>query len=79
MKDVFKDSRLSLKAKGLYFCLVNKKDSTLEDLCKMSRDGRDSTRNAIKELKEKGYLIQNKIREGGRFTGSEWIFPKETN
>lgn len=65
--DVLNDSRLSLKAKGLYSYLYSKPDGwdfETTRMAKDSTDGRDSIRSAVKELEEAGYLKRYKLPNG---------------
>jgi hypothetical protein len=67
---------LSWKAKGLLWYLLQLPDdfkiyrSHLEN---QSTDGRDSTYSAMTELKIKGYLVHETIREKGRILEHAWI------
>lgn len=71
------DKNLTLKAKGLLsLCLAlpNDWEYTIAGLCKLSDDGRDSVRSALKNLKENGYLKIRKFREiSGQFS-TEYTF-----
>lgn len=66
--DIIKDTRLSLKAKGLYFIVAETGESGAA-LHALSKDGRDAHLNAIKELIDNGYIKRQTNRsEGGMFT-----------
>lgn len=62
---VFFDENLSWKAKGLLtqiFSLPPSWDYTEVGLTKLASDGLTSTRSALKELEEAGYLVRTRIR-----------------
>ena len=72
----FKDATLSWKAKGLLsniLSLPEQWDYSLEGLTKLASDGESSTRTALKELEEHGYLRRRPIRINGRFVDWEYI------
>lgn len=53
------DRNLSLKAKGLFTIILGLPDTwnfSNEGLCSLCKEGKTSVDNAIKELKENGYL-----------------------
>ncbi len=80
MQELLDDNNVSWKAKGLYMVLVESmKDGkcSMSQIKKMSKDGEASTSSAIKELVKRGYVTKEPIREGGRFIGCKWSFPKE--
>ena len=70
-KDLLKDARISWKAKGLYCYLSTVKKSekiTIAKLVKVSKDGSDSVRSALKELVKAGYLSTGrKKKKKGQF------------
>lgn len=59
--DIEIDKRISLKAKGLYYVLAKTK-ATGVALHAMSKDGRDSHLNALKELIKYGYVERKATR-----------------
>ncbi len=72
---LFKDETISWKAKGLLAYLLhlpNDWQIYLEDLKNRSTDGIDSTRSAMNELIEKGYIERQELRELGKFKGYEY-------
>ena len=72
---LFKDESISWKAKGLLAYLLhlpNDWQIYLEDLKNRSTDGIDSTRSAMNELIEKGYIERQELRELGKFKGYEY-------
>jgi DnaD/phage-associated family protein len=77
-KTSLQDERLSWKAKGLHAYMLSLPndwkffDTELE---KHAKDGRDSLKSAIKELKEFGYMKRNrKQNETGKFEWETLIF-----
>lgn len=72
----FKDTRLSLKAKGLLslmFSLPPDWKYSVMGLASLSSDGKDSVLNGIKELEKYKYLIRRKaIKENGQFEGYDY-------
>jgi hypothetical protein len=64
----FKDTRLSLKAKGLLSIMLSLPenwDYNAKGLSTLSTDGEDAVKSALKELEENGYLKRTSIREKG--------------
>ncbi len=83
-----RDPGLSWKAKGLHSYMISMPDDWVfynSDLEKRAKDGKDSLKSALKELKEAGYLQRiKKKNEKGHFDGWETIvyempLPKEEN
>ena len=71
-----KDRRLSWKAKGILSNMLSLPESwdfSLAGLATLSSDGESSTRSALKELEEYGYLIRKPIREAGKFADWEYL------
>jgi len=68
---------LSLKAKGFLVLLLSFPDDwefNFDYLVQCSADGRESTRTAMRELTEKGYLEKQPIQnEKGVFDGWDWF------
>lgn len=66
-----RDKQISLKAKGLLSFMLSLPedwDYSLDGLEKVCKEGKDSIRTALKELKEYGYLeIKKKQNEKGIF------------
>ena len=71
-----KDTRLSLKAKGLLsymLSLPNDWKFSTRGLISHCREGADALRVALKELEAAGYLRRTRIRSGnGSFAEEEW-------
>ena len=74
---VFKDKRLSAKAKGILvemLSLPENWDYTLKGLTTLFSDGIDSIRQGIKELEENGYIVRERKRDArGRLGGMEYV------
>lgn len=71
---IFKDKRLSIKAKGIWCQLVSLPDGwnfTIAGLAELSNDGRDSIRSGLKELVDNGWLEWKQVNDNGRFEGNE--------
>ena len=68
---IYTDSKLSLKAKGLYFTIKylneNNKKVTQPILSLMTSTGEKSKITGIKEVKDKGYLVIDKKNVDGIF------------
>lgn len=76
-KTGIEDPRLSLKAKGLLAILLSKPDDWkiyITQLATTCKDGVDSVKTALKELREYGYVSMERIRdEKGKISHTEWI------
>ena len=80
---VFKDRRLSAKAKGILvemLSLPENWDYTLKGLTTLFSDGIDSIRQGIKKLEENGYIMcsspclrQNSVKHGDLRTESQSV------
>ena len=74
---VFKDRRLSAKAKGILvemLSLPENWDYTLKGLTTLFSDGIDSIRQGIKELEENGCIVRERKRDArGRLGGMEYV------
>ena len=72
-----KNRELTLKAKGLMSVMLSLPDDwdyTLAGLARISREGVDAIREAIKELERAGYVIRNRVRnEKGQLTDTEYV------
>lgn len=68
---------MSLAAKGLLSLLLSFPDGweiCMVDIISRSKNGRESTRKALRELIEKKYVIRTYKRDkNGRITGSRYI------
>ena len=76
-KSAVNDTRLSWKAKGILVYLLSKPDNwsaKIYDIERMAKDGKDSVKSGLKELKLFGYAeLSYKRTDGGLLDGSEWI------
>ncbi|MFE5894935.1 hypothetical protein ACFQ6E_39285 [Streptomyces sp. NPDC056462] len=62
---LFRDSRMSFKAKGLFGCVSTHRNGwqvTVADLVRLGPDGREAVRSGLKELEAHGYLIRERLR-----------------
>ena len=83
-KNVFEDTSLSFKAKGILGYLLSRpNDWTLiiADIQKRSTDGKDSVKNGIDELIERGYIVKTEQpRQAGKFATCDYVvYEKPTN
>lgn len=81
---IFRDQRLSLKARGLLCTMLSLPDgwefseNGLQSI--LPADGKTSIRTALKTLEACGYLIRRQLREKGKMAGWEWeIFDTPQN
>ena len=78
-----KDTRLSLKAKGLLTLLLSKPDDWqvyVNHLTTISTDGKDAHYTALKELIKRGYITKQKVRNlKGRICGTEYTIYENSN
>ncbi|MFC8349804.1 hypothetical protein [Streptomyces sp. NPDC057280] len=62
---LFRDGRLSYKAKGLFGYISTHQDGwqvTVAGLVRCGPDGRDAVRTGLKELERHGYLVRERLR-----------------
>ncbi|MEY9988019.1 hypothetical protein ABIE67_000051 [Streptomyces sp. V4I8] len=62
---LFRDSRLSYKAKGIFGYISTHRDGwqvTVAGLVRSGLDGRDAVRTGLQELESHGYLIRERLR-----------------
>ena len=82
---IFKDRRLSLKAKGLLAMLLSLSDHwelSIKGLEAILKEGRTSIRSTMNELIKNGYVERQQIRENNKFIGVDYIvfeLPKSQN
>tara|TARA_R110001606_G_scaffold62772_2_gene145825 strand:+ start:1448 stop:2119 length:672 start_codon:yes stop_codon:yes gene_type:complete len=72
---IFKDKRLSLKAKGLLAMLLsfsNHWDLSIMGLESILKEGRTSIRSTLNELILNGYVEREQIRKNGMFLGVDY-------
>ena len=81
--DVFKDERLSYKARGLLgtmFSLPPEWKFSVSGLTSIAKDGKDSVMSAISELEECGYLVREACRnDRGQFLGYDYHLYQHPN
>ncbi|MFG2463287.1 hypothetical protein ACGFWE_40410 [Streptomyces sp. NPDC048523] len=71
--DLFRDPRMSFKAKGLFGLISTHQDGwqvTIADLVRSGPDGRDAVRTGLMELEKHGYLIRERLRRTNGTLGS---------
>ncbi len=64
---ILNDNKLSLKARGLFAFMDSKIDGwnfTIKSISKQVKDGEDSVRTALEELKNNGYIKYHKQQNG---------------
>ncbi|MFJ3310731.1 hypothetical protein ACIPSA_48885 [Streptomyces sp. NPDC086549] len=69
---LFRDSRLSFKAKGLFGCISTHATGwhvTVADLVTSGPDGRDAVRAGLSELEWYGYLVREQVRHASGTLG----------
>lgn len=75
---ILRDTRLSLKAKGLLVTILGLPptwDFTIKGICTVLKEGRDAVTTAIDELIECGYCSRiNERNETGQFLGYDYTF-----
>ena len=71
-----RDKALPLKAKGLLSLMLSLPedwDYSMRGLAKLSADGLDSTRAAVKALERSGYVVRRQLYDSrGRFSNNEY-------
>lgn len=75
-------SDLSLKARGLLCTMLSlPKDwhFSIEGLMQILKEGREAMRTALAELKKKGFLVIEQVREKGKIVGTYWIITDSPN
>ena len=83
-KTCLQDSSISWKAKGLHSYVMSLPDGWdiyLSDLTNRSKDGKDSTNSALKELEKNGYLSRliKRDEKGKLLGGYDYIFYEVPN
>jgi hypothetical protein len=76
--DIVRDKRLSYKARGILLELLSRPDNwrvSAEMLAAEGPDGRDSIMAGLKELRDLGYIVTNRIQnEKGQWTTESVVF-----
>ncbi|KUN29282.1 hypothetical protein AQJ23_00375 [Streptomyces antibioticus] len=74
---LFRDPRLSFKAKGLFGLISTHRDGwriTVADLARHSRDGEVAVKSGLKELEQHGFLLRERTRNvGGTLGGIAYV------
>ena len=73
---IFKDKKISLKAKGLMgylLSLPNDWDLSINGIVSCSKEGRTSIRTVFNELINFGYIERKQIRNKGKFVGYDYF------
>jgi hypothetical protein len=71
-----RDRRISRRARGLLTEIMSYSVGwklTVETLQESGPEGRDALRAALAELEDAGYLTRTKIREGGKYSGTDYV------
>ena len=82
---IFKDYRLSFKAKGLLCQMLSLPDGwnySVDGLAKLASDKYSAISSGLKELEEAGYFRREQLYSNGKFAGYEYIIsetPVEKN
>lgn len=74
--EVFLNTSLSLKAKGLLCQMLSLPDEweySIEGLATLCSDGKASIATALKELEDAGYFRRIQVRDGGKMAGVEYV------
>ena len=80
--EIFRNRKLSLKAKGLLCLMLSLPDGwsySLDGLKLLSTDGISSVRSALAELQDAGYFYRRQSRDGGKFKDIEYVISEEPN
>lgn len=81
-QSIFKDSTLSMKAKGLLCQMLSLPDGwdySIEGLTTLVSDGESAVRSALRELQEAGYFRREQIRKDGKIAKIEYIISECKN
>lgn len=79
---IFRDKNISLKSKGLLGILLSLPinwELSINGLTKITKEGRHSITNTIKELIENGYIERTQIRNKGKFVGYQYLVMEKPN
>lgn len=77
---VAKDTRLSMKAKGLWYIIMGLPDDwdfSVRGMVAISKEGKDAIYAAILELEQAGYCTRSEVRQAGKFQGVSYCFSEE--
>ncbi len=70
------DKNLSWGATGLLYYLMSKPENwkiNLKNLSEEKKNGKDSTRNKLNELRKHGYCHYFELKENGRFKETKYL------
>jgi hypothetical protein len=74
------DKRLSFRARGVLFWLLDKPNDwsvDAEAIARHGKEGREAVRTALRELEKAGYLVRLKTRdENGQFRTDCWVYER---
>lgn len=81
--EMLRDSRLSLKTKGLFAVMLSKPgdwEFSVSGLAHSNGVGRDAIRSSLVELEKAGYLVRERQAHGerGKFAGNVYILHEES-
>ena len=79
---IFKDYRLSFKAKGLLCQMLSLPDNweySVEGLAKLTSDGTSAITSGLKELEDAGYFRRERVRKDNKLAGVEYIISETPN
>ena len=79
---IFKDYRLSFKAKGLLCQMLSLPDGweySVEGLARLTSDGTSAITSGLKELEDAGYFRRERVRKDNRLAGIEYIISETPN
>lgn len=79
---IFKDYRLSFKAKGLLCQMLSLPDGweySVEGLARLTSDGVSAITSGLRELEEYGYFRRERVRKDNRLAGIEYIISETPN
>lgn len=75
--DIFKEKKVSLKAKGLYALVMSLPDGwdfSVAGICAIIKEERTAIYTALNELIDFGYCARNMVQSEGKFNGCDYQF-----
>ena len=79
---IFKDYKLSFKAKGLLCQMLSLPDGwnySVDGLAKLASDKYSAITSGLKELEEAGYFRREQLYDKGKFAGYEYVISETPN
>lgn len=79
---IFRDTSLSMKAKGLLCQMLSLPDNwdySIAGLSTLVNDGESAVRSALKELREAGYFRREQVRANGKIAKIEYVISEYKN